>query len=318
MRDRSTEFNKTPSVSSPRQRSTSNLVQQQQQQQDPQQFFEVVKEIQQQIRQIQSNSKELQKLHRQLLNAVREQDRSRFQNAMDKLQQETNQLTRTVRRTLQQQVVDQMQPGRSDYQMMRSQQLAVANRFRDAVVALHDVQMAIQNSEKEQLERQLRIVNPSATDEDIRTMVDNQQSGPVFSQRILESSRRQDAQRVLSEVQDRHEHVVQLAKSIVELQTLFEDMSTMIDQQDAAVMQVASQVDDVEANTRQANTELTKAIAHAKSARKRKWCIIIFLLCLFLGVGTYVTIAYILPAVNKEPAATPAPAPAPAAKTSGK
>lgn len=68
----------------------------------------------------------------------------------------------------------------------------------------------------------------------------------------------------------------------------------MIETQDTLVGQISNNVNDVEANTQQANTELRHAITSAKSARRKKWCLICTLFIVLLGLATYLAIHFLV------------------------
>lgn len=272
-------------------------------QEDIQAFLAQCQSMQADIRQIQGSVQELRQLQRRTQNAVRESDRLRYQRHLEDQLQRATSMTKSVRQRMSALQQQSRSAPRSQRQLMESQYLDLAKKFRDAVVLFHDAQMEIQAQEKQQLERQLRIVRPHATEEEIKSWVDDQQPGAsqIFAQTLLESTRREEAQRVLNQVQSRHDHVLKMAKSIVELQTMFEDLSTMISSQDDAVMKVSAQVDDVEANTAHATKELHVAVNNARSARKKKWCLIIFFILLVLGVVLYFVFdKVVIPMINNK------------------
>ena len=124
---------------------------------------------------------------------------------------------------------------------------------------------------------------------------------------ILQSTRREEARRVLQDVEDRHAHIVELSKSILEIQQLFQDMSTMIEEQDSLVASVSSNINEVEANTTQATAQLSQAVKSARSARKKKWCLITFFMVVLVGVALWLLFQYyLIPQVfNKQPAPQP-------------
>jgi cell division septum initiation protein DivIVA len=147
-----------------------------------QNFFQEAKETREMIKTLHEYVNRLGSLHDSMLNAIREAERIAYQRKSDALSREVDGLARTIRSRLQ--AMEQlMQPGSQQYTMMKSQRTDIARKFRDVVISYHDVQMRLQSSEKQQLERQIRIVNPAASNEDIQRMVD-EQSGPVFSQTV--------------------------------------------------------------------------------------------------------------------------------------
>jgi t-SNARE complex subunit (syntaxin) len=78
---------------------------------------------------------------------------------------------------------------------------------------------------------------------------------------------------ILKEVQVRHDEIIVLAKSIVELQSMFEETSDLVARQDDLINQIAFQMSNAQAYTGQATEELGQAVISAKKVRARKWCL---------------------------------------------
>ena len=83
----------------------------------------------------------------------------------------------------------------------------------------------------------------------------------------------EEAQSVLKDVQVRHDEIIVLAKSILELQSMFDEMSDLVTRQDDIVNQITFQMSNTEAYTGQATQELAQAVISAKKVRARKWCL---------------------------------------------
>lgn len=142
-----------------------------------------------------------------------------------------------------------------------------------------------------QAERQYRIVNPNATPEEVRAVVEDGSSNQqIFQQALMQLNRRGEARTVLNEVQVRHRELLKLEKTMAELTQLFHDMEELVVEQDQPIQQIEEQIGLAQHDIEQGVGHTQKAVVSAKAARrKRLWCfliivIIIVILALVLGI----------------------------------
>lgn len=123
---------------------------------------------------------------------------------------------------------------------------------------------------QERIERDYRIVRPDASDAEVREAVqsDNPQ---IFSQALISSDRRGEAQSVASKVRSRHEAIQRVEKDMMELAQLFQDLDALVVQQEAQVTQIEQRGEEVREDVTRANVELDGAVVKARAARKKKW-----------------------------------------------
>ncbi|KAK7914252.1 t-SNARE [Apiospora marii] len=182
-------------------------------------------------------------------------------------------------------------------------------RLKSAINAYQTNESEFRKKTQDQVARQYRIVNPEASEGEIREAVQDS-SGQIFQQAMMQSNRRGQAQSVLSAVQDRHAQLQKIEQQLIELAQLFQDMDTLVVQQEEAITQIEVKAEETVENFDKGNAEVVVAIDTARSTRKKKW------ICLAIVVGVIVVIvvavvAYMM--INK-PQQAPAPAPAPAAQ----
>lgn len=232
---------------------------------------------------------DIRSLHNQLLYKVIQQaDRKSIQTQIDDLVNENYSRARDLRERFQ-----SLQPRSSTCAdpVIKANGLDCMRRFQDALALFRDLQTDMQLAERKQAEQRIRMVYPEASVVQIETMLNETQSdAAIFSEHILESSRYQEANRVLSEVQHRHSQVQALAKNVIQLQAMFEDMAFMVNSQHDTVIHVSDMMQDVEMNTEQATQELNKAVKSARSARAKKWCVLTFILAVVIAVCLYFVI----------------------------
>jgi syntaxin 1B/2/3 len=87
----------------------------------------------------------------------------------------------------------------------------------------------------------------------------------------MQSNRVGQARQALSAVQDRHAALQKIEQQMVELAQLFQDMDTLVVQQDVAVAQIEQKGEEVVENLDKGNEEIAVAVETAKKTRKKKW-----------------------------------------------
>lgn len=147
----------------------------------------------------------------------------------------------------------------------------VDRRLKAAIQQYQQVESQFRKRTQEQMARQYRIVRPNATEDEVRAAVEDTTGGQVFSQALMQSDRQGRARAALTAVQDRHAALVKIEQQILELSQLFQDMDTLVVQQEAAVMQIEQKGEEVVDNLDKGNEEIGVAVNTARKTRKKKW-----------------------------------------------
>lgn len=147
----------------------------------------------------------------------------------------------------------------------------VDRRLKQAITQYQQVESQFRKRTQDQIARQYRIVNPNATEDEIRAAVEDPSGGQVFSQALLQSDRQGRARAALSAVQDRHAALAKIEQQMVELAQLFQDMDTLVVQQEVAVTQIEAKAEEVVENLDKGNEEIGVAVNTARATRKKKW-----------------------------------------------
>ncbi|ORX36320.1 putative syntaxin [Kockovaella imperatae] len=162
---------------------------------------------------------------------------------------------------------------------MKGQAEAVKTRFTSLLNEHQVVEKEFRKKVKDRVERQYRIVNPQATDEEVRqvTESDNPQ---VFSQALLSSNRYGAARGAFREVQERHAEIQKIERTLTELAQMFQEMSMLVEQQDETIANVEQQAMGVDQNISEGLNQTTRAVDSARKARRKKW--ICFWICILI------------------------------------
>lgn len=159
----------------------------------------------------------------------------------------------------------------------------VDRKLKAAIQEYQSMDSAFRKKLQEQMARQYRIVRPEASEQEVREAVEDTSNQQVFSQALLQSDRRGQSRAALSAVENRHAAIQKIESQMIELAELFQDMETLVVQQEAAVTNIETKGEEVVEHLDKGNEQITSAIKSARNARKWKWwclgiCILIIII----------------------------------------
>ncbi|KJR82643.1 syntaxin 1B/2/3 [Sporothrix schenckii 1099-18] len=253
---------------------------------DPNAILNECRSIDRGIDQIDQNLNQLRMLQDRSLNEA-DSSGSSTSKQLDALASDTmalyRQLTERVR---------QVKSQREAQQPKNAPQVGrVDRRLKQAIQSYQQVESAFRKKTQDQMARQYRIVRPDASESEVRAVVEDTAAGSqMFQQAMMQSDRRGQARAVLSAVQDRHAALQKIEQQMVELAQLFQDMDTLIVQQEVNVMQIEQKAEEAVVNIDKGNEEIAVAVTTARKTRKKKW------IC--LGICVIIVVVYVL--INKQ------------------
>ncbi|KAF8534287.1 t-SNARE [Trichophaea hybrida] len=156
-----------------------------------------------------------------------------------------------------------------------------------AVREFENTERVYRNRYNELLARQYRIVNPSATAEEIEHAVSSGET-QVFSQALLNSNRSASAKSVATAVRERQQDIARIEKTLEELVLLFEQMEEQVMLAEPLTEKVDESVLHVSDDLEKSVGHLDKGVDSAKGVRRKKWW------CLLIGVMILVVIIIII------------------------
>lgn len=203
-------------------------------------FFGEISSIQDAIRQIDQNINRISELHSRSLNNVGESSQVEAESQLTGLAQETSSLTNAVKNKIKALETEAVKipasgpaPEGVDRNVRLTQIGAAKNRFKETILRYQEVEKAYRTKYRQRTERQLRIVKPDATQEEIQGALDGSTGGQqIFAQALRNSNRQGEARGALREVQERHTDIQRIEQTITELAALFQEMSILVEQQD--------------------------------------------------------------------------------------
>lgn len=243
-------------------------------------FFGDISGIQDTIRQIEDNIKRIADLHNRSLNNVDEAASQQAHAQLSGISQETSRLTNAVKNRIKNlEAQNNKVPEGGDKNVRRTQVGSLKNQFKGVIQNYQEVEQQYRQKYRQRQERQFRIVKPDATPQEVRAALDDDSGGQIFSQALLNSNRHGEARGALREVQERHEDIKRIERTIVELAQLFQEMDILISEQDDQVNAIEATAVNVEQDMSAGLAATGKAVNSARGARrKRKICFIIFVI----------------------------------------
>ena len=218
------------------------------------------------IEAIDRNLQQLQMLQQRSLDDIDSSSSNNTKRQLDSLTSQTMAEYRTLTDR-----VRQLKSNPESQAKFGAQVKRVDTRLKEAMHAYRQVESTFRQRTEEQVARQYRIVRPDATEEEVQAAVEDQSGGQIFQQALMQSNRRGQAQAVLSAVQDRHAQLEKIQQQLEEIAQLFQDLDTLVVQQEAAVVAIEQKGEEVIDNIDKGNVELGTAVVTARSTRKKKW-----------------------------------------------
>jgi len=250
-------------------------------------FFREVEGVQANITLIKRNVRSIQSLSNELIvGAAGEEANNQKTAELDKLISETNKVVSSTHKKLEEMAEENKKAdGKksatpAEIRIRNNMHGNLCKKFTAVARAYGDVQTAYQNSSRERLARQCKVVRPDLKDEEIDAIAD-QGDDAVFRDAILEHDLRDKARQALSYVENKHNDIVRLNNSIMELHQLFVDMSVLVAQQGELIDQIEDNCNMAAEYTSQGVKAIREAAVIQKKSRK-KLCWIVILLAVLV------------------------------------
>ncbi|KAF7363343.1 Aspartate aminotransferase [Mycena sanguinolenta] len=241
-----------------------------------------ISSLQDSLRTFNDNVSRISDLHSRSLNNTDDNAAQRNAAQLDELVEDTSALSATLKRRIK---ALEKQGGAPATALVKS-------KFVEAIQNYQTVEQQYRSRYKQRMERQFKIVKPDATPEEVRAVVNDENNGQIFSQALMNSNRYGESRAAYREVQERHEDIKRIERTLGELAQLFNDMSVLVEQQDETIQVIETQAAGVEKDTEVGLQYTEKAVESARSARKKRW--ICFFICLILLIIVAVVVVVVI------------------------
>jgi len=250
-------------------------------------FYSEISSLQDAIRTFNDSVAQIADLHSRSLNNTDDNSANRIAQQLDELVEETSAMSSTLKRRIK--ALEAQGGSGRDGQIRKSQTALVKSKFVEAIQNYTGVEQQYRTKYKQRMERQFKIVKPDATPEEIRAVVNDEQNGAIFSQALM-SARYTDSRAAYREVQERHEDIKRIERTIAELAQLFNDMSILVEQQDETINVIETQAEGVMKDTEAGLGFTEKAVVSARAARKKRWICFIIIVVILIIVAIVVAV----------------------------
>lgn len=239
-------------------------------------FLTEVVSIQEGIGQLDENIRQIATLRLHSLNALDGEDRSDMAQV-----EELTDKTRTLSLQLRDRIKElETSPVQMDIQVRSNRLGLLRNKFLEAIQNYQRVEQEGRIKVRQRAERQVRVVNPDASPEEVNTIVEGGDQ-QIFAQALTSSTRYAESRNAYREVQQRQQDLQQMENTLVELAQLFIDMGTLVEQHEPIINRIQDTAVEVEGDVMKGLKHEEEAVIHARRARKMRWiCFIIILICL--------------------------------------
>lgn len=227
-------------------------------------FFAKVAEIKAEIFSAGTLLASLQEIHSQTLDAITDEQLATSAGNLDETMIKIQGKHRIIQGALQTMSAETKNTKAVNEVVIRESQYSVLLRlFSDEIIVCKSIQEQHQIRLKERLKKHALVVNPLATAAEIERVV---QGEKVFApQNLLQ---RTEARKALNLIQQKHQDVVKLTESIIELQQLFVEITVLVADQGIKLDKTASHVDNAVGDTEKGVENMDEALKKQKKARK--------------------------------------------------
>ncbi|CCA69239.1 related to SSO1-syntaxin-related protein [Serendipita indica DSM 11827] len=241
-------------------------------------FLIAVEQLEEELIVLNANINTISQLQERSLNNIGD---NRVQSDLDSLVRETKAMAQGLRTRIKE--MESLRSNSREGQIRKRRVEILKEKFLQAMQNYRQAEQRFQSAQKAQIERQVRTVKPSATNEEIQAIVNDTSNGQVFQQALMNSDQLGKAKTAYRNVQTRHEELLRITQTMAELTQMMNDMALMVEQDQEKIAQIEKNTAAVEADTEKALNETRKARTWAEKAReKRKMCFIISVIILLI------------------------------------
>ncbi|XP_073504928.1 syntaxin-4 [Phyllobates terribilis] len=174
--------------------------------------------------------------------------------------------------------------------MKKTQHAVLSQQFFEILNRCNMVQTQYRDNNVKRIKRQLQITGHSVTDEQFDEMLESGQTD-VFTCNILKDT--QVTKQALNEIEARHEEILKLEKSIVELHDMFMYLAMEVEAQGETIDSIEKNILHSTDYVEKAKKQLDQAVDNRQKARKKKVyiaiCLAIFIIVIVLIITVSLT-----------------------------
>ncbi|KIJ34688.1 hypothetical protein M422DRAFT_70169 [Sphaerobolus stellatus SS14] len=258
---------------------------------DMTEFYAEISSIQDSLKTFNDKVSRISDLHARSLNSMDWATARRSVNQAEYLMKETEKLADELKGRIKELY---RVPAKGREGDIRKQQSGMVKyKFIEAIQSYQKVEQTYRTKYKQRLEKQFLIVNPEATPDEVKEVVEGEHGDQIFSKILQTSTRHGEARAAFREVRDRHDDIKKIEQTITKLSELFNEMDILVMRDGEKLEGIHTMAMDVESQANEGLTQASKAVEHARSRRRKRWMCIgiaVVLLILFIVAVTILSV----------------------------
>ncbi|KAF4595093.1 hypothetical protein GQ602_000706 [Ophiocordyceps camponoti-floridani] len=138
---------------------------------------------------------------------------------------------------------------------------------------------------REQIARQYRIVNPEASEDEVRQAAEADWGNEGVFQTALRTNRTGHATSLLGNVRARHNELQRIEQTLTEIAILYDELATLVEQQDPIIQSAEQNAQNTVDHMEKGNDQVKQANEHARRRRKLKWWCLLLVVLIIIGIA---------------------------------
>lgn len=251
-------------------------------------FLERVNFAKEQIRQLTAAIQSIATLHQRALNSTDSSLSQQLEATVTDTQLKNTQIRDSIK-YLEADTLKTQDPAQRGFKSR--QVILLKNQFDAELKSYQQEELAYRQRYRDQIARQYRIVNPEASEDEVRQASDMEWGNEGVFQTALKSNRTGQASSVLGAVRARHNELQRIEATLTDLAAMFADMAQLVEAQEDVVVQTEENAQKTVDHVDAANEQITKATVSARNRRRWKWyCLWISILIIIIVVVVVVVV----------------------------
>mmetsp|Transcript_13823 Transcript_13823/g.33460 ORF Transcript_13823/g.33460 Transcript_13823/m.33460 type:complete len:302 (+) Transcript_13823:114-1019(+) len=247
-------------------------------------FFREVDNIKADIEAVSEAAKTIDKINEEAMRATTTAEENKLSKQLKPLIDSTNkraQRTKTLLGLLKEEsekLEKEEKLNASDLRVRKNMTTTLTRKFVDEMKVYQQAQQQYKTDIKKKVKRQVQVVKPDATDEDVeRVMKSEGGKDALYKEKILAGSVNDQIKTTYAKVAGKYQDVLTLEQSVAELHQMFLDFALLTEQQGELLDQIEFQVKQANDYVEEGNVELVEAIEYQKAIRKKQ--------CMIIGIA---------------------------------
>lgn len=253
-------------------------------------FFGDVEKVKLDIEAVEKATRKIGDINEQALQATTTEEENELSKVLRPLVDDTNKRAKRTKTLLgllkeeNKKLQDDGQVTASDLRVRENLCNTLTRKFIDEMKEYQSAQQKYKTDIKNKVKRQVQIVKPDATDEDIDEVMRSEGGrDALYREQILAGGINDTVKTTYAKVAGKYQDVLALEQSVAELHQMFLDFALLTEQQGELLDQIEFQVKQAADYVEDGNVDLYEGIEYQKKIRKKQmWIILIVVIAMVI------------------------------------